>query len=63
MQQLSASSLNAVILRGGSEAFNSNMVLTSLFSKALIKSWLPSEAVQLLPTTDRKAIELMLVKR
>jgi glutamate-5-semialdehyde dehydrogenase len=55
-------SLNAVILRGGSEAFNSNMVLTSLFSKALIKSGLPSEAVQLLPTTDRKAIELMLVK-
>ncbi|HON10679.1 MAG TPA: glutamate-5-semialdehyde dehydrogenase [Chitinispirillaceae bacterium] len=55
-------SLNSVILRGGSEAFNSNMVLTSLFSKALIKSGLPSEAVQLLPTTDRKAIELMLEK-
>ncbi len=51
---------NAVILRGGSEAFNSNKVLTSLFSRALKEVSLPPEAVQLIPTTDRQAVSEML---
>ncbi len=51
---------NAVILRGGSEAFNSNMVLADLFSKALDKAHLPKDAVQLIPTTDREAVREML---
>ncbi len=51
---------NAVILRGGSEALNSNKVLAELFSKALLKAGLPEEAVQLIPVVDRKAVKEML---
>jgi glutamate-5-semialdehyde dehydrogenase len=53
---------NAVILRGGSEAFHSNKALASLFSKALADASLPPLAVQLIPTVDRKAVELLLKK-
>lgn len=55
-------SQNAVILRGGSEAFHSNMALGKLFSEALKSAGLPEDAVQLIPTTDREAIELLLKK-
>ncbi|MBD3243696.1 MAG: glutamate-5-semialdehyde dehydrogenase [Chitinivibrionales bacterium] len=55
-------SRNAVILRGGSEAFNSNKALASLFSRALKETGLPQNAVQLVPTTDRAAIEMLLTK-
>ncbi|MGA2508347.1 MAG: glutamate-5-semialdehyde dehydrogenase [Chitinispirillaceae bacterium] len=51
---------NAVILRGGSEAFHSNMALVRLFSVALRRAGLPKEAVQFVPTTDRKAVERLL---
>lgn len=51
---------NAVILRGGSEAFHSNMALASIFSKALMKAGLPQNAVQFIPTTDRMAVEMLL---
>lgn len=53
---------NAVILRGGSEAIHSNMALASLFSKAILQAGLPKNAVQIISTTDRKAIELLLTK-
>ncbi|MFP4417768.1 MAG: glutamate-5-semialdehyde dehydrogenase [Fibrobacterota bacterium] len=55
-------SQNAVILRGGSEAFHSNSALAKLFSQALREAGLPSQAVQLVPTTDREAISLLLTK-
>jgi glutamate-5-semialdehyde dehydrogenase len=55
-------SQNAVILRGGSEAIHSNMALGELFSEALKSAGLPENAVQLIPTTDREAIELLLKK-
>ncbi|MGX9366740.1 glutamate-5-semialdehyde dehydrogenase [Desulfoplanes sp. PS50] len=51
---------NAVILRGGSEAFHSNQVLGVLLSRAMEQVGLPSEAVQLVPTTDRAAVKAML---
>jgi len=51
---------NAVILRGGSEAFHSNQVLGGLLSRAMEQVGLPSEAVQLVPTTDRAAVKAML---
>ncbi len=51
---------NAVILRGGKEAFHSNSCLATLVHKALEKSSLPGEAIQLVPTTDRKAVQAML---
>ncbi|MFP4480026.1 MAG: glutamate-5-semialdehyde dehydrogenase [Desulfohalobiaceae bacterium] len=48
---------NGLILRGGSEAFASNQVLAGLFSQALKQTGLPGEAVQLVPTTDRQAVQ------
>lgn len=47
---------NACILRGGSEAFNSNMALASMIKRALAYSALPTAAVQLIETTDRAAV-------
>ncbi len=47
---------NAVILRGGSEALHSNLVLAGLLHEALEKAGLPAEAAQVLSTTDRAAV-------
>ena len=47
---------NAVVLRGGSEAFHSNMALAALLSQALEDAGLPGEAVRLVATTDRAAV-------
>jgi len=51
---------NAVILRGGSEAFHSNQCLAGLIHRALAGAGLPADAVQLVPTTDRAAVSAML---
>lgn len=55
-------SQNAVILRGGSEAFRSNRALASLFAQALNSCGLPRHAVQLIPTTERAAVAFLLKK-
>jgi glutamate-5-semialdehyde dehydrogenase len=51
---------NAMILRGGSEAFESNTALAGLVSEALEAAGLPGDAVQLVPTTDRAAVTELL---
>ncbi len=51
---------NAVILRGGSEAFHSNRALVEVIRESLEGVGLPADAVQLLPTTDRSAVKEML---
>jgi len=53
---LSIKSGNACILRGGSEAIDSNQALAALVQQALAAAGLPREAVQLVPTTDRAAV-------
>ena len=53
---LSIKSGNACILRGGSEAIESNKGLAKLVQQALSDSGLPVEAVQLVQTTDRDAV-------
>jgi glutamate-5-semialdehyde dehydrogenase len=53
---LSIKSGNAAILRGGSEAIESNRALASLVQRALTDAGLPADAVQLVPTTDRAAV-------
>jgi glutamate-5-semialdehyde dehydrogenase len=53
---LSIKSGNACILRGGSEAIDSNRALASLVQQALATAGLPADAVQLVPTTDRAAV-------
>jgi len=52
---LTLKSGNAVILRGGKEAFQSNRAFASVFDHALEAEGLPPAAVTLLPTTDRRA--------
>jgi glutamate-5-semialdehyde dehydrogenase len=53
---LSIKSGNACILRGGSEAIDSNKALALLVQQALTESGLPADAVQLVQTTDREAV-------
>ncbi len=53
---LSIKSGNACILRGGSEAIDSNQALARLVVQALQEAGLPGHAVQLVPTTDREAV-------
>ena len=53
---LSIKSGNACILRGGSEAIDSNRALAALVQQALVQAGLPADAVQLVPTTDRAAV-------
>lgn len=51
---------NCVILRGGKEAINTNLYLTSLIKKALLQNNLNPDIVQIIEDTDRKyALELM----
>ena len=51
---------NAVLLRGGSEAIESNTVLATVLTKALEKTGAPPDAIQFLEVTDREAVALML---
>jgi len=54
---LSIKSGNACILRGGSEAIESNRALALLVQQALSESGLPAHAVQLVPSTDRALVD------
>lgn len=47
---------NAVILRGGSEAFHSNQAIAACVHHGLVKAGLPQECVQVVATTDRAAV-------
>jgi len=53
---LAIKSGNAAILRGGSEAIESNRALALLVRQALQAAGLPQDAVQLVQTTDREAV-------
>jgi len=51
---------NGVILRGGSEAFNSNMAVLKVLHEALATTAIPPSVVQVVPFTERQAINYML---
>ena len=51
---------NAVILRGGSDAIHSNMALARIFHQALRECGVPEAAVQVVPTTEREAVNELL---
>ncbi len=51
---------NAVILRGGSEAVNSNRAIHAAMIAGITGAGLPADAVQLVPTQDRAAVGAML---
>src|SRR3954464_14522745 len=51
---------NAAILRGGSESHNSSRAIQVCLARGLRAAGLPDAAIQLVPTTDREAVGLML---
>ena len=51
---------NAVILRGGSEAFHSNTVLADVIRAAILDAGISKDAVQIVGSTDRKFVSEML---
>jgi len=50
---------NAVILRGGKEALNSNQAIANVMSRAGGKEGLPANAIQFVSTIDRDAIRIL----
>ena len=53
---------NCSILRGGSEAFNSNKISANLFRSALVKNNIDKNCVQFIDTKDRKIVDNLLSK-
>lgn len=51
---------NACILRGGKEAFHTNTHLAGLVQDALVDTGISPATVQLIPTTDREALNILL---
>ena len=51
---------NAAILRGGSESINSSRAILACLQKGLAEAGLPQTCIQMLPTTDRAAVGIML---
>lgn len=51
---------NAVILRGGSESFHSSSAIHACLVKGLSDAGLPKDAIQLIPTRDRAAVQKLL---
>ena len=51
---------NAVILRGGSEAINSNRIIVNILKEACEKTGIPSDAISFIDSTDRSAVYEML---
>jgi glutamate-5-semialdehyde dehydrogenase len=51
---------NASILRGGREIFETNRALAALIGESLASAGLPADCVQLVPTTDRAALDILL---
>jgi glutamate-5-semialdehyde dehydrogenase len=51
---------NAVVLRGGSEAIESNAMIAAVLAKALEKAGAPADAIQFVDTPDRAAVAALL---
>ena len=51
---------NAVILKGGKEAAASNQAIFKILKKALASTEVPAAAIQMIPSTDRQAVQVLL---
>lgn len=51
---------NAVLLKGGSEAINSNLILNEIITEALNKANLPEKSIQVIPSTEHEAVGILL---
>ncbi len=52
---------NAVVLRGGSESIKSNLAIASVLQNVLRETSIPVNAIQVIPVTDREAVNEMLM--
>jgi glutamate-5-semialdehyde dehydrogenase len=50
---------NAIVMRGGSEAINSNKLLASILSEAAASKGIPRGAIQLIESTDREGVKVL----
>lgn len=57
---LTIKSGNGVVLKGGSDAINSNICITGLIKQGLKKAQLPESAVEIIESTDRESVKEML---
>ncbi len=57
---LAMKSGNAAILRGGSDGIRSSVAIAAALQRGLVKAGLPGPAIQVVPVTDRTAVDLML---
>ncbi len=53
---------NAVVLKGGKEAIHTNTAIAEIIADAVVEAGLPAAAVQLIPTTDRAAVKVLLAQ-
>ena len=51
---------NAVILRGGSEAYHSNRIIVKYLREGLVEAGLPAGSIQFLPFLEREAVKILL---
>ena len=51
---------NTAVLKGGSEAIHSNLILAGLLEQAVMETGLPPKAIQVIPTTDREAVSILI---
>ena len=51
---------NAVILKGGSEAFRTNGAITDILTSAVVQAGLPEASIQLIRSTDRQSVAVLL---
>lgn len=56
---LNLKSGNSTILRGGSEAINSNLIIYKILSEEAYKNEIPESSIQMIENTDRKEVEVM----
>jgi glutamate-5-semialdehyde dehydrogenase len=57
---LSVKSGNAVILRGGHEAIESNALIAAIMGESLAKAGVPADTIQFIDTPDRQAVSALL---
>lgn len=57
---LCVKSNNAIILRGGSEAINSNLAIADIMYKSAISGGLPNNCIQIIRSTDKRYVDEML---
>ncbi|MEE4353492.1 MAG: glutamate-5-semialdehyde dehydrogenase [Desulfatiglans sp.] len=51
---------NAVLLKGGSEAIHSNIILGKLLEDSLMEAGLPPKSIQVIPATEREAVNILI---